>query len=165
MKNVLLKPRTLENVKIFWKESQDEEIGRLFPFSRSTLNEAFKLYEESLKPNARSYGKAIYVDDKYIGDIWCYGIDEIYEKQAFVSIVIFNKSYWGMGIGKQALTKFHHFVFERYNISKLCAFTFSTNKRSIGALESVGFKKIEEFEEDGVLSYYCELIKPVKKGV
>lgn len=57
MKNVLLKPRTLENVKIFWEESQDEELGRLYPFSRCTLDEAIQLYEESLKPDARSYGK------------------------------------------------------------------------------------------------------------
>lgn len=165
LKNVSLKPRTLENVKIFWEASQDEEIKRLFPSSTSTLDEAIALYEESLKPNARSCGKVIYVDDKYIGDIWCYEIDENEDKQAFVSIVIFNKSYLGMGIGKQALTQFCHLIFERYNIDKLCAFTYGTNQRSIGALESVGFKKIEEFMEDGVLSYYYELIDTVKESV
>lgn len=165
MKNALLKPRSLENVKIFWKESQDEDIGKLFPTNRITLSEAIELYEESLKPDARSFGKAIYVDDKYVGDVWCYGIDEVNEMQAFVSIVIFDKSYWGMGIGKQALAQFHHLVFEKYHIGKICAFTYSTNKRSIGALESAGYKKIEEFEEDGVLSYYYELIGPVEKCI
>ena len=153
----MLKERTRENVEIFWMKSQDEEIEKLFPSTRSTLSEAFKGYEESQKPEARSYGRVIYVDDRYIGDIWCYGIDEISEKQAFVSILIFDKSYWGKGIGRQALTQFCTIVFEKYGIPKLCAFTYSTNQRSIGALESVGFKRMEEFTEDGVLSYYYEL--------
>lgn len=157
MEDLLLKPRTCEHVKIFWEKSQDEEIERMFPFNRSTLDDAIKLYEETLKPGARSFGQVIYVDDKYIGDIWCYGIDEDDEKQAFVSIVIFDKTYWGKGIGEHALKQFCQLVFERYAINKLCAFTYKDNKRSIGPLESAGFKKIEDFVEDGVLSCYYEL--------
>jgi RimJ/RimL family protein N-acetyltransferase len=100
LEKLLLKPRTLEHVKIFWEKSQDEEIERLFPFNRGTLSDAIKLYEKSLKPSGRSFGEVIYMDDKYIGDVWCYGIDEAGEKQAFVSIVIFDKTYWDKGIGK-----------------------------------------------------------------
>lgn len=158
MENLLLKLRTLEHVKIFWKKSQDEEIERLFPFNRGTLSDAIKLYKESLKPGARSFGKVIDINGKYIGDVWCYGIDEDDEKQAFVSIVIFDKTCWGKGIGKHVLKQFCQLVFERYAINKLCAFTYKDNKRSIGALESVGFKKIEEVEEDGVFSCYYELL-------
>lgn len=95
MKDVSLRPRTLEHVKTFWAESQDEEIARLFPLQRIALRDAIAQYEESLKPDARSFGRVIYADDTYIGDVWCYGIDEVDEKQAFVSIVIFDKSYWG----------------------------------------------------------------------
>lgn len=156
MENLLFKPRTLEHLKTFWEKSQDEEIERMFPSNRGTLNDAIKLYEETLKPNASSFGQVIYVDDKYIGDVWCYGINENDEKQAFVSIVIFDKAYWGKGIGKHAIKQFCQLVFEKYTVSKLCAFTYKENKRSIGALERAGFKKIEEFEEDGVLSCYYE---------
>lgn len=158
MENILLKPRTLEHVKIFWQKSQDEEIERLFPFNRGTLDDAIKLYEETLKPGTKSFGQVIYVDDKYIGDVWCYGIDETDEKQAFISIVIFDKTYWGKGIGKHVIKRFCQLVFERYSISKLCAFTYKKNKGSIGVLENAGFKRIEEFEEDGVLSCYYELL-------
>ncbi len=157
MENLLLNPRTLENVKIFWEKSHEEEVKAMFPFNRNTLDEAIKMYEESLKPGARSFGKAINFDDKYIGDIWCYGIDEVDEKQAFVSIVIFDKIYWGKGIGKNVLTQFCNIVFEKYNVSKLCAFTYKNNVRSKCALESVGFRMIEEFEEDDVPSCYYEL--------
>jgi len=146
-------------VKNFWEKSQDEEIERLFPFNRGTLSDAIKLYEESLKPGARSYGKIISVDNKYIGDVWCYGIDEVVEKLAFVSIVIFDKTYWGKGIGKTVLKQFCELIFDKYDVTKLCAFTYKHNEGSIRALESIGFKMIEEFEEDGVLSYYYEFLR------
>ncbi len=158
MEKVLLETRTLEHVKTFWEKSQDEELERLFPFNRGTLNDAIKLYEEALKPGARSFGKVMEVEGNYIGDVWCYGIDEVSEKQAFVSIVIFDKTYWGKGIGKQALKQFCQLVFDTYDIDKLCAFTYKYNKSSIGTLEAVGFEKLEEFEEDGILSCYYELL-------
>lgn len=158
MEKLLLKPRTLEHVEIFFRKTQDAEIERLFPSNRITLNEAIKLFEESLKSNAKSYGKVIYIDNKYIGDVWCYGIDESEEKQAFVSIVIFDKTCWGQGIGKIALKEFCQLLFEKYDFKKLCAFTYCDNKRSIGTLENIGFKLIEKFKEDGVDSFYFELL-------
>jgi len=159
LRNLLLKPRALYHVKTFWEKSQNEEIERLFPFNRGALSDAIKLYEDSLKPGARSYGKIISVDDKYIGDVWCYGIDEAVEKLAFVSIVIFDKTYWGKGIGKNVLKQFCELIFDRYDVTKLCAFTYKHNEGSTRVLESSGFKMIEEFEEDGVLSYYYELLR------
>ncbi len=159
LENLLLKPRTLEHVKVFWEKSQDQEIDKMFPFNRNTLDDAIKLYEESLKPNSRSFGKVISIDGKYIGDIWCYGIDEVDAKQAFISIVIFDKTYWGKGIGKHTIEQFCQLVFGIYDINKLCAFTYKDNKRSIAVLENAGFKKIEEFEEDDVLSCYYELLR------
>lgn len=41
-----------------------------------------------------------------------------------------------------------------YTVSKLRAFTYKENVRSIGALDSAGFVKIEEYGEDGKLSGY-----------
>jgi [ribosomal protein S5]-alanine N-acetyltransferase len=163
MKNILLQDRTLQNAITFWKESQDEEISSLFPLTRRTLSESIQLFEDCQRPDTPSFGKAIYANGNYIGDIWCFGIDEAVEKQAFVSILIFDKATWGKGIGQQALSQFCRLVFEKYQIDKLCAFTYSANKRSAGALEKSGFKKIEEFEEDGVLSYYYELEKPLNE--
>lgn len=156
MINLELRPRMIEHVKTFWEKSQDEEIGKMIPLNRGALDDAIALYEETLKPGASSFGQVIYADEKYIGDVWCYGIDEIVEKQAFVSIVIFDKAYWGRGFGKCALKQFSQLVFDMYNISKLCAFTYKENTRSIGVMESAGFHMIEEFEEDGVLSCYYE---------
>ncbi|WP_042678904.1 hypothetical protein [Anaerosalibacter massiliensis] len=88
--DIMLKTRTKDHVMTFWKKTQDEEIKRLFPFSIESLEKALILFEESLKADALSYGKVIYFKGKYIGDIWCYGIDETNEKIAILSIVEFT---------------------------------------------------------------------------
>lgn len=154
--NAILKQRMKDHVVIFWEKTQDEEIQKLFPFSIESLEEAIKLYEESLKDGALSYGKVIYYEDKYIGDIWCYGIDQINEKMAMLSIVIFEKELWGKGIAAQATKDFIKEVFSKYEVEKVGAFTYAFNDRSRGLLEKAGFSKIETFIEDGIESIYLE---------
>ena len=155
--NILLDERTIDHVKDYWNKIQDEEIQKMFPFSIDSLDESIKLFEESLKEGASSYGKVIYYDDKYVGDIWCYCIDEKDEKMAMLSIVIFDKTVWGQGIGSQAVKIFTKEVFDKYNIDKIGAFTYAYNNRSIGMLQKSGFNKVENFVEDGVESVYLEL--------
>ena len=62
--DVILKKRMKEHVVEFWEKTQDEEIQKLFPFSIESLEESIKLYKESLKDEALSYGKVIYVSVK-----------------------------------------------------------------------------------------------------
>ncbi|WP_105614328.1 GNAT family N-acetyltransferase [Vallitalea okinawensis] len=154
--NINLRARELDHVKRFWQESQDEDLQRLFPFQKQTLEEAIELFYQSLQPEAKSYGETIYVDDCYIGDVWCYCIDEKNEKSCFLSIVIFDKAFWKKGIGAKVLHDFNQLIIKRYDINKICAFTYKFNTASIMTLEKVGFKCIEEFEEDGVASLYYE---------
>lgn len=153
---VILKQRTKNHVVTFWHKIQDEEIQKLFPFSIESLEEALKLYEESLKDGALSYGKVIYYGNKYIGDIWCYGIDEINEKMAMLSIVIFEKKLWGKGIAAQASRDFIEEIFSKYDVEKLGAFAYAFNDRSIGLLEKIGFIKAKTFIENGIESIYLK---------
>ena len=146
-----------DHVVRFWEKTQAEEIQKLFPFMTKSLEEALKLYEESLKDGALSYGKVIYYDDKYIGDVWCYGIDEVNEKMAMLSIVIFEKELWGKGIATQAIKDFINDVFSKYELEKIGAFTYGFNYKSIGLLEKAGFIKVETFVENGIESFYFEL--------
>lgn len=154
-----LKERLRDHVLIFWDRTEDDEIKSLFPFSICSLNEALALYEESLKEGALSYGKVIYFEKWYVGDIWCYCIDEKDEKMAMLSIVIFEKELWGKGIGVEATKIFINEVFNKFNIDKIGAFTYSYNLGSIGLLKKVGFKEIEVLTEDGVESKYFEIMK------
>ncbi len=155
--SVILKKRKYEHVVFFWEKTQDEEIQKWFPISIKSLEEALKLYQESLKNEALSYGKTIYYGGKYVGDIWCYSIDEVNEKMAMLSIVIFEKELWGKGISTIATKEFIEEIFAKYNLEKIGAFTYASNNRSIGVLKKVGFANIEPFIEDGIKSIYFEI--------
>ena len=155
--DIMLKTRTKDHVMTFCKKTQDEEIKRLFPFSIESLEKALILFEESLKADALSYGKVIYFKGKYIGDILCYGIDETNEKIAMLSIVIFEKELWGKGIATEVTKTFIKKVFNKFNIEKFGAFTYSNNYGSIGLLKKVGFFEIETFIENGIESIYFEI--------
>lgn len=158
MLNINLRDRELNHVKIFWQESKDEVLRKLFPFQDQTIEEAIELYNQSLQPSATSFGKTIYADDCYIGDVWCYCIDQQEEKSCFLSIVIFDKAFWNKGIGAKVLRDFSGLIAKRYDINKICAFTYKSNTASIMTLEKVGFKCVEEFIEDGMTSLYYEFM-------
>ncbi|WP_454053135.1 GNAT family N-acetyltransferase [Clostridium sp. Marseille-Q7071] len=155
--DIILKTRRTDHVVTFWEKTQDEEIKKLFPFSIKSLDEALRLFEESLKEDALSYGKVIYFEGKYVGDIWCYSIDESNEKMSMLSVVIFEKELWGKGIATEVTKAFVKEVFNKFDIEKIGAFTYSNNYGSIGLLEKVGFVRIETFVEDGIESMYFEI--------
>ncbi|MDF2805024.1 MAG: N-acetyltransferase [Anaerocolumna sp.] len=157
--NIKLENRTVYHVAVFWNKTQDEEIRRLFPVSNQSLEEALRLFEESLAREARSYGKIILFEGKYIGDIWCYCIDEKVEKMAMFSILIFEKEFWGRGIASEATKAFIEEVFNKFDINKIGAFTYCTNYSSMALLKKNGFKEIEKFIEDGIESTYFEVEK------
>jgi ribosomal-protein-alanine N-acetyltransferase len=154
---IQLHTRTVEHVRLFWEKTQDPDIQRLFPFSTTSLEEAFQFFEVSCSLDAASYGRIIIYNGQYVGDIWCYGIDETVEKMAMLSIVLFEKSIWGNGVGTLAGAMFLQEIFQNYRIEKVGAFTYSSNIASIGLLKRLGFQEIEEFIEDGIFSKYYVL--------
>lgn len=74
-----------------------------------------------------------------------------------LSVVIREKELWGEGIATEVTKVFIKEVFDKFDIEKIGAFTYSNNYRSIGLLEKVGFIKIETFVEDGIESIYFEI--------
>jgi RimJ/RimL family protein N-acetyltransferase len=153
---VTLQDRELEHVKVFWEEIKDEELKALCPIRETSLEDAILLFEQTKNAGASSYGKSIYAENKYIGDVWCYSVDEIEHRNCFVSIVIFEKSYWHKGLGAVALAEFLKIIENKYDIDRICAFTYASNKASKTLLEKVGFKFKEAFEEEGTSSLYYE---------
>ena len=107
-------------------------------------------------PNATSYGQTVYVDEKYVGDVWCYCINLDDEPNCMLSFCIFELDYWSKGIATTAVNLFIKNVCERYGVKNIGAFTFAHNNASIRVLEKNGFVVVEEFEEDGVLSKYLQ---------
>ena len=104
--DIVLKIRRKDHIVTFWEKTQDEEIKKLFPFSIESLEESLRLFDESLKKDALSYGKVIYFEEKYVGDIWCYSIDESNEKMSMLSFVIFEKGVMGKGYSNRGYKNF-----------------------------------------------------------
>lgn len=157
-----LKTRTKDHVATYWEKTQDEEIRKWLPSGIDSLEQAFILYEESLKEGALSYGKVIYYEGGYIGDVWCYGIDVTNERMCMLSFAIFEKKLWRRGIAAEAAKMFIKEVFDKFDIDKIGAFTYSDNCRSVGLLKKLGFEEIDRFVEEGIESVYFE--KQAEKG-
>lgn len=154
--NISLRNRTDETVKIYFEKANRPEIEKVLPQKAQTVEEALEDYRASLLPGAGSHGKTIYVDENYIGDIWCYCIDVHEEPNAMLSYCIFEKTYWSQGIATEAVTMFLKEIQDRYKLRTIGAFTFSENLASIRVLEKNDFDLIEEFSEDGQDSKYFQ---------
>ena len=72
---IKLEKRTAASVKTYFEKTNRPEIQQVLPQKAKTVEEALEDYEQTLLPNAKSYGQTVYVDGKYIGDVWCYCID------------------------------------------------------------------------------------------
>ena len=154
--NISLRNRTDETVKIYFEKANRPEIKKVLPQKAQTVEEALEDYRASLLPGAGSYGKTIYIDENYIGDIWCYCIDDHEEPNAMLSYCIFEKTYWSQGVASEAVMMFLKEMQDRYKLRTIGAFTFSENLASIRVLEKNGFDVIEEFSEDGKNSKYFQ---------
>lgn len=152
--NIELRDRTEETVRVYFNMTRDEEIQSLCPQKAKTEDEAVADFYETLSDNAKSYGRTIYIDGEYIGDIWCYCIDRDENPNAMVSYCIFKKGYWGRGIGSIALEMFLKEVTEKLQLKSIGAFTYANNIGSIRVLERNGFVLSESFEEDGIESSF-----------
>jgi len=153
---VELRERTEEHVRIYFEKTRDAQIQAMLPQSARTAEQAVEDYRETLLPGAASFGRTIYADGKYVGDIWCYGIEPKDTPGAMVSYCLFEKSLWGKGIATAALEAFARDVTARFGLKSLGAFAFRANTASGRVLEKNGFVLAERFTEDGVESAYYQ---------
>lgn len=151
-----LRERTVETVRIYFEKSNTMEIKRVLPQKAQSVEEAIADFERTQLPNAASYGRTIYVDGRYVGDIWCYCIDRNEEPNAMISYCIFDSGYWNRGIATEALCLFTEEIVSRFHFQTIGAFTYSSNIASIRVLEKNKFLLMEKFAEDGVLSEYYQ---------
>ena len=151
---ISLGTRTTETVRKYFFKAQDSEIKSVLPQEAQSVQEALDEYEKSLRPGASSYGRTILVGGAYIGDVWCYRIDNNDEPNAMLSYCVFEKEYWNRGIATEAVRLFLKEVSARYGLRTMGAFTYADNIPSIRVLENNGFHMTEEFEENGRLSVF-----------
>lgn len=157
MKRIELRNRTEAHVKEYYHRVQDAEISRMIPMKAQSLEEALNDYYYSISPDSQSYGCTIYVDDVYVGDVWCYCVNLADTPHAMLSYCLFAKQYWGHGIATAAVKLFIKAIRKEFGITQIGAFTYTDNTSSIGVLEKCDFQLMETFVEDGVSSSYFEL--------
>lgn len=153
---ITLKNRTADSVRTYFEKANKPEIKKVLPQKAKTVEEALEDYENTLLPNATSFGQTVYVDGQYVGDVWCYCIDMDDEPNCMLSFCIFEFEYWSKGIATLAVNMFIRNICDKCNVKTIGAFTFAHNIASIRVLEKNGFVVMEEFEEDGVLSKYLQ---------
>lgn len=153
---ISLKDRTEAHVRTYFARTRAPEIMAMLPQTAETVEEAVAAFQKTQHPGATSFGRTIYADNAYIGDIWCYCVDPDDEPNAMVSYCIFEKSLWGKGIATEALRQFLSEIVPRFSLESVGAFAYCENRASTRVLEKNGFRKIEEFTEDGVLSAYYQ---------
>ena len=120
------------------------------------MEEALEDYQQTLLPGAASYGRTIWLDQTYVGDIWCYGIHLEEEPDAMISYCVFEEAFWRKGIATEAVTIFLQEISEKFQLETVGAFTFLNNVASIRVLEKNGFERKEVFEEEGRMSAYFQ---------
>lgn len=67
-----LRPRTQQEVRIYFARTPDPEIQARIPQRSQTVEQALEDYRRSLAPGADSYGRTVWADGVYVGDVWCY---------------------------------------------------------------------------------------------
>ena len=147
--------RTADTVITYFRATRDPEVRKYIPQKALTESEALADFEKTQQPGATSYGRTIYVDDNYIGDVWCYCIQQD-EPNAMISYCIFDKTYWNKGIATKALQMFLSEIANKFCLKSFGAFTYSANKSSVRVLLKNGFTDAETFVEDGIESKYFQ---------
>ena len=151
---IALGERTAETVETYFRRTRDPEIQKNLPQRAQTLEEALADYRKTLELAARSFGRTIYADGRYVGDIWCYAMGPENDPQAMVSYCVFERELWGRGAAAKALGLFLAELRERFGFERIGAFTYASNAGSVRVLEKNGFQLEEVFAEDGRESRY-----------
>ena len=157
MMEITLHGRTAETTSVYFTQAQQPEIKQMLPQKATSVEEALADFAKTQLPGATSFGRTIYADGRYIGDVWIYGIDMNDTPNAMLSYCIFEKEMWGRGAATSGVRLFLEEVRERFGLQTVGAFTYAVNAASIRVLEKNGFTLVESFSEEGILSQYYHL--------
>lgn len=146
---ITLHPRTEDHVRIYFERTQKETIRRMIPSSASCLEQALALFERSQEPGATSFGRTVYADGAYVGDVWCFGMDAQDTPQAMLSYCLFEKECWGKGVATEAVRLFLTELAEGFGLTCIGAHTWADNTASCRVLEKCGFFLTEEGVDEG----------------
>lgn len=110
--------------------------GLPFPY---TIQDAEQFISSMLTADKeKTFAFAITVEDKAIGSIGIFRMDNIHRKTAEMGYYI-SEPYWGKGIGTSAIKQICTYIFSNTDIIRIFAEPFSDNAASCRILEKAGF--------------------------
>ncbi len=115
----------------------DPQVNRYLANRLKTLTEAEAWYER-LKSNPKVWLKAILDNDRLIGYATVESIDEK-NRKCELALAIGEPSYWGKGVGKQALGEMLKYAFETLHMHRVWAAVACGNERSERLVRGAGF--------------------------
>ena len=110
--------------------------GLPYPYTCADAEEYIKAMMEA--PADSTFAWAITLDDRAIGSIGIFRKDNIHRCTAEMGYYI-AESYWGRGIGSEAVKLACAYVFANTDIVRIFAEPFATNLASCRILEKAGF--------------------------
>jgi [ribosomal protein S5]-alanine N-acetyltransferase len=133
-----------------WKEEDAAELAELannrkvadmlrdgFPHPY-TLVDAVSWIHSTIAVNNPPTLFAIKLDEKLAGGIGILLKDNIYRKNVEIGYWI-GESFWGKGIATEAVKLIVEYIFRNFNVVRIYAETFTSNKASSRVLEKNGF--------------------------
>ncbi|HOJ77302.1 MAG TPA: GNAT family N-acetyltransferase [Bacillota bacterium] len=139
--NIRLRPLTVKDLCKMVNWNCDSEVQYYVDCNLpDNLIELERWYSENVPDrNYQIYGIET-VDGKLIGDL---ELDHICwsKREAELRIRIGEKSYWGKGLGTEALNLFLEFVFEKKRLKRVYLRVYHFNERAIRCYLKNGFKQ------------------------
>ncbi|MFA9467014.1 MAG: GNAT family N-acetyltransferase [Velocimicrobium sp.] len=110
--------------------------GLPYPY---TENDAKDFINAMLNADVNTtYAFAITVDNKVIGSIGVFRMDNIHSRTAEMGYYV-AEDFWGQGIGTSAIKQVINFIFSNTDIIRIFAEPFAYNNASCRILEKCGF--------------------------
>ena len=146
-----LRDRDVNHVKEFYKHTKQDDVMKYMYRNPTSLEEEIDAFLK--QDQTTMVRKVIYVDDCYVGDIWCHSIHETKLCDGLLSCCIFDQHVWNKGVASKALAWFI-LDLKEYHIKSVGAFLYAENLGSVHVLEKLAFQREETFEEDGKKAYF-----------
>ena len=150
MLKIELGNQEIKHVKEFYMHTSQTDVMKYMYRNCLSLEEEIDAF---LNQDDTMIRKVIYVDDCYVGDIWCHSIHETKLCEGLLSCCIFDSSVWNQGVASKSLMLLLAILKEK-GLTSVGAFLYAKNLGSLHVLENCAFKREKEFEEHGEKAYF-----------
>jgi RimJ/RimL family protein N-acetyltransferase len=145
-KRVTLRGLELEDAKEILLHFNDLEIrrylGHPYPVAKEEEEQWIRnTWESRRKETEFIYGIELNEGQKLIGTVGLHSVSTIH-RSTELGIAIWNKKYWGQGLGTETLHLILDFGFNTLNLHSIFLTVIEGNERAQRAYEKVGFRKI-----------------------